>query len=72
MLKQLLDLIYPRLCLACNQKTIALSSSICISCQGKITPTNYHLLDNNPVLERFWGRIPLNHATAYCTFTKEG
>ncbi|MCP4441013.1 MAG: ComF family protein [Aureispira sp.] len=72
MLQKLLDLVYPRLCLACTQRVPAKGSSICISCQGQINPTNYHLLDDNPVLERFWGRIQLQHATTYCTFTKEG
>lgn len=72
MLHKLLDLIYPNLCLACTQRVPSKASSICISCQGQITPTNYHMLENNPVLERFWGRIQLNHATTYCTFTKEG
>lgn len=72
MLARILDLLYPRLCFACGAKTIAKDRTICLSCEYKITPTNYHELTDNPVMERFVGRLPIHAATAAFTFSKGG
>jgi len=71
-LKNFIHLFYPQLCFACLQHSPMPKSSICTHCHYKIRPTNYHLLDTNPVLERFWGRVELHHATSIFTFTKGG
>jgi ComF family protein len=68
----LADLFYPRLCLACQKKLVPVETSICIRCDYKLTPTNYHTINPNPVLERFWGRIELEHATTAYSFNKGG
>jgi ComF family protein len=68
----LADLFYPRLCLACQEKLVSAETSICIRCDYKLTPTNYHRINPNPVLERFWGRVELEHATAAYSFNKGG
>jgi len=68
----LIELFYPNLCFACQKKHAPKDSSICISCEYHITPTGYHLLDENPVLERFWGRVELQHAATCFAFNKGG
>lgn len=68
----LADLFYPRLCLACQKKLVSAETSICIHCDYKLTPTNYHAINPNPVLERFWGRVELEHATTAYSFNKGG
>lgn len=68
----LADLFYPRLCLACQEKLVSAETSICIRCDYKLTPTDYHSTNPNPVLERFWGRVDLEHATTAYTFNKGG
>jgi len=65
-------LFYPRLCLACQKKLVSAETSICIHCDYKLTPTNYHTINPNPVLERFWGRVELEHATTAYSFNKGG
>ncbi|MEZ7867468.1 MAG: phosphoribosyltransferase family protein [Paludibacteraceae bacterium] len=32
--------------------------------------TNYHLLQDNPVEKRFWGKVPVERATSYLFFQK--
>jgi competence protein ComFC len=71
-LNSILDLLYPRLCFACEQQTIPKGTSICMGCEYKITPTQYHLMDENPVMERFWGRVLLQRATSAFSFSKGG
>lgn len=68
----LADLFYPRLCLACQKKLVPVETSICIRCDYKLTPTNYHSTNPNPVLERFWGRVDLEHAATAYSFNKGG
>ncbi|BDS14531.1 ComF family protein [Aureispira anguillae] len=72
LLQNFSDLIYPRLCLACGKKIISKQTCICIHCTYHISPTNYHTLTPNPVLDRFWGRIDLEHASTSFAFNKGG
>ncbi|WMX14942.1 MULTISPECIES: ComF family protein [unclassified Aureispira] len=71
-LLSLVNLFYPRLCFACQKNLISEQTSICIHCNYKLTPTNYHCTSPNPVLERFWGRVELVHATTAYSFSKGG
>jgi competence protein ComFC len=72
MLGLLLDLIYPRLCFACNKNHITKGQSICISCEFKIAPTSFHLIQDNPVAERFYGRVNIEKASSAFSFVKGG
>ena len=68
----LLELLYPKLCLACEATPPAPDSSLCWRCQYQLTPTEYHTETPNPVLERFWGRVELEHASTSLAFNKGG
>lgn len=72
MFGRILDLLYPRLCFACEAQTIPKGTSLCVSCEYKITPTQYHLMPDNPVMERFWGRVKIERAATAFSFTKGG
>lgn len=66
----LLALLYPELCLACHQALAPADSVLCLRCQYYIAPSNYHLQTPNPVLDRFWGRVELEHACTGFIFNK--
>ncbi len=72
MFSNLLELFYPNLCFACNGKYVQKNQNICLHCEYKINHTNYYKLENNPVAERFFGRIKLERAATAYTFTKGG
>ena len=72
MLGHLYNLLYPNLCVACNMQPIPPSRSWCSSCSYKLTPTDFHLLEDNPALQRFWGRINLAHVATLWVFHKAG
>jgi len=65
------NLIYPRLCAACNQALLKEEYCICTSCQFKLPKTNFHLDKDNEVAKVFWGRIPVEMAAAYLKFSKK-
>ena len=68
----LLSLLYPKLCAACNHSLADHEQIICLSCELKLPYTNYHLNPENPIMQRFWGRLPLLHAASYYQFMKAG
>lgn len=71
-ISSLLGLFYPDLCLACSKNLPAERNYICISCQYKLPQTKYHLHKDNPLTERFWGRVGLYSAASLYHFSKSG
>ena len=45
---------------------------LCLKCDIGMPRTNYHLRVDNPVEQRFWGRFPLERATSYFRYCKDG
>jgi ComF family protein len=66
----LLNLIYPNLCVVCNRNLFKSENGICFSCLHHIPKTNYHLLCDNPIEKRFWGKVPVYRGTAFFFFQK--
>lgn len=66
----LLNLLYPNLCIICNETLNKHEHQICLSCLQNIPRTNYHLLTDNPVEKRFWGKAPIFRGTAFFYFQK--
>jgi ComF family protein len=71
-LAPVLDLFYPNLCPACGVRPPAKDSVACLTCTIKLPKTNFHAAPENPLTERFWGRIPLRSGAAYYHFIHGG
>ena len=69
-LKDFQNLIYPNLCICCNQHLIKNEEFICFDCLINIPRTNFHLETNNPVEKLFWGRVNIEFATSYFYYNK--
>lgn len=63
-------LIYPNICCVCNKELKIGESVICMNCLFHIPRTNYHLQPNNELEKRFWGKVAIEHATAFYFFQK--
>ena len=72
MIKNLLNLFFPQICLACNQQLVDNEANICTSCRHNLPVTNYHSEKGNPVEKIFYGRTKIEHATALLNFKKKG
>jgi ComF family protein len=68
--QHLISLIYPNLCLVCNENLLQGEEAVCLSCLSKLPYTDYHLLPSNPIEQRFWGKFPVENATALYFFQK--
>lgn len=62
---RLLDAISPRMCAVCGGRLAVTEDSLCSVCNYHLPRTDYHLHPyDNPMAKKFWGRMPLERATA--------
>jgi len=69
MLNDFFNLIFPKLCSACNQVLLKNEPIICLSCQTKLPKTYYHKDIDNPINKIFWGRVKVEMAASFYLFT---
>ncbi len=67
----LIHFLFPHVCSGCGTDIIDESSVLCIRCMESMPETNFERYPANPVEKIFWGRLPLQLATAQFYFTKE-
>lgn len=68
--KDFFNLLFPDLCIVCNNHLLNQEDIICTKCLYNIPKTNYHKDIDNPVSKLFWGRTKVEYATAFFRFSK--
>jgi ComF family protein len=66
-----IHLLYPHICAGCGSDLLSAHNLICLNCLQALPETQFHLFPGNPVETAFYGRLPVQHATAQYYFTKE-
>lgn len=66
------SMLYPNSCVTCDGIIHRNEGVICTICQHQLPVTNYHLMKENSLAKRFWGRISFEHAFAYLKYIKHG
>jgi len=72
MLKHLIHLLYPNLCVSCNKSLVQTEKYLCLGCQLQLPETNDHLHKENGVEKTLWGRIPFERAFSFLFFNQQG
>jgi len=67
----LINLFFPNLCMACEEKELQGKEILCISCKRKLPKTTMHKMKENRFTDRFAGRIFVQAGAALYHF-KEG
>lgn len=70
LLSDLTALLFPKLCSACNLVLYKGEKEICTSCMFNLPYTDFHLYPDNLLMKQFWGRVPIDAATALLYFRK--
>lgn len=70
--KSLEALIFPSICLACEEPLAEQENTICINCLSKIECTDFHLKNENEIKDKFIGMPFVKGASALYFFDKEG
>jgi len=66
----LLHLLFPHICAGCTNDILDSDSSLCMRCIASLPETGFALHEDNPVANKFTGRLQLQSATAQYYFTK--
>jgi len=66
-----LHLLFPHVCSGCGNDILSKESDLCMRCMEAMPETNFEIHRHNPVEKKFWGRLPILHATAQYYFTRE-
>ena len=72
MFQSILNLFFPKCCSGCDTILMANEKVICTLCRHNIPLTNHHLLVENEAYKKFYGRIPVEYASAFLYFHKKG
>ena len=71
MLNDFFNLIFPKLCCACNTALLKNEQTVCLNCILTLPKTNFHIDSVNPVCKIFWGRVQIEMATAFYYFSQK-
>jgi len=72
MFRHIINLFFPNVCNGCQSFLTPNETIICTSCRHNIPLTDHHLLTENEAFKKFYGRIPVEHASAFLYFHKKG
>ena len=72
MFESIINLFFPKVCSGCNSFLLTNENVICTVCRHDIPLTNHHLNSENDASKKFYGRIPILHASALFYFHKKG
>ncbi|MCC7302649.1 MAG: ComF family protein [Bacteroidia bacterium] len=70
MWSDVLHLVFPNVCPACNRALYHFEECLCTICLRTLPGTGFHLLPDNPVERMFMGRVDLNAAAVYYRYRK--
>lgn len=66
----LISLLFPRICFGCGNQLLRNEAVICTDCYVLIPRTNYHMMEDNPVSQLFWGRCRMEKAAAFSFYAR--
>lgn len=72
MFKSIINLFFPPVCAGCHSLLLSNENVICTICRHNIPLTNHHLNPENEAFKKFYGRIPVEHTSAFLYFHKKG
>lgn len=71
MIKNLLNIFFPKVCFGCSGFLIDNEEFICTKCRHDLPVTNYHFNEDDTIERIFYGRVKIEQATSLLTFEKK-
>ncbi|MET0759561.1 MAG: ComF family protein [Flavobacterium sp.] len=72
MFKNLINLLFPKVCLGCKSFLLTNENVICTSCRHEIPLTQHTKNPENEAFKKFYGRIAVEHASTLMYYHKKG
>lgn len=70
MIRELIDFFLPRTCHLCGNTLRDSEECICVRCVERLPRSRYHLMEHNPMENRFAGIVPFVRATGYFIYSR--
>lgn len=70
MLLDLLNLLYPKICLSCEDILLQNEKHICLTCLDNLPFTKQCFQEDNDAYQKFYGRISIEHASCLLFFKR--
>lgn len=71
-LKDIFYLFFPKICTTCSTKLLQNESFLCTQCRHDLPIICYNDYQKNKIAATFYGRVPIEKATSFLYFYKEG
>lgn len=71
-LKNLLNLLFPKLCNGCTAQLLTYETIICLRCRHELPLTSHLANTENETFKKFYGKLPVEHASSVVYFNKKG
>lgn len=68
----LINLFFPKVCAGCRTILMTNETVFCTNCRHEMPLTQYYLDKDNQAVKKFYGRIEMQHASAFLYFNKKG
>lgn len=68
--RDIIDLLFPSLCVGCQKELVDGEKEICLFCQFRIPRTFYISIQDNEAAQLFWGKFPFDASFSYLYFKK--
>jgi ComF family protein len=72
MIKNLINLLFPNICHGCETHLVSNENVICSKCRHDLPFTYHHSVIENETFKKFYGRVPVEHASSIVYFNKKG
>lgn len=72
MIRDVQQFLFPRYCWLCGQRLTIGEEHLCTACMLSLPRTDYHLKPGNAMEQYFWGLYPVDRASAYFFYHKDG
>jgi len=69
-LQHFVEIVYPKLCLACWRESPLKGREICLNCLTELPITDHFQFQNNIVVKKFWGRAQIEYGAALFFYHK--
>mgnify|MGYP000776092222 FL=1 len=66
------DFLFPRLCMACGRKLQVSEQALCCDCLSRLPHTHLGNTPGNEMEKIFWGRFPIQRASALFYYARGG
>lgn len=66
------DLFFPRYCVICGKRLTGSEECLCVGCLGALPRAMMYIKKDNEVEKNFWGRFPVEKASAFLYYSKGG